>query len=187
MSKKEKLLIGEAENFYMDAPKGEFIYRDVKVTYKPFLSFKDRVEFVSSVAEGCVSDKTYYPALFDYFVRLTTISMYTNVTIPTGTKKANNLAYGSGLFEELLGHINKAELKGLVDAAKEEIAIMTKENPFEEIIEKTENLLTTFEREFENVDIEQMFKMIEIVSQIDEKKDIVRLFKNTFMNSNTQE
>ena len=187
MPKKEKLLISEAEVFYADAPKGTFTYKGVEVIYKPFLTYKERIEFVHSVADGCVTDKVYYPSMLDYFIRLTTIALYTNVTIPTGMKKGNNLAYGSGLFDELLKHINISELNGMIEAVKEEIAIRTKINPYREIIETTERLLATFEQEFANIDVEQMFKMIEIVSKIDEKKDIVRLFKSAFVDTSSQE
>jgi hypothetical protein len=48
--KKEKLLVSEAEIFYADRTKSEFIYKDVCVAYKPFLSFKERVDFVNEVA-----------------------------------------------------------------------------------------------------------------------------------------
>lgn len=180
--KKEKLLMGEAEVFYADPPKCEFTYKNVTVIYKPFLKFRERIDFVHNIAQGCVSDKVFYPSLFDYYVRLVTIKTYTNVTIPTGTKRANNLVYGSGLFEELLKYINPAELNAMIEAAREEIKIMTKTNPLEDLIAHAEIILTKMEEEFSSIDIQQMYKIMDVISASDDKKDMVRRFRNVYIN-----
>lgn len=179
--KKDKLLVSEAEVFYADAPKAEFIYKDVCVTYKPFLSFKERIDFVNEVAHGCVSDRVYYPALFDYRVRIEALKAYTNVTVPKGPKKANNLAYGSGLFEELLNYINVAELNGLMEAAKEEIKQLSRVNPLEDLVNHADLVLEKIEKEFSNIDIEQLYKIMDVISASGDKKEMVRRFKNVYI------
>ena len=179
--KKGKLLMNEAEVLYKERTIQSFDHNGVEITYKPYLEFKERGQFIDKVVNFCVSDTTFFPELFDYAVRLTVIEMYSNITVPRGIKDANNLAYGSGLYESLLGRIHPLEINGLISAANEEIHIITRPNPFKPLIDRIDTLLTQFEEELGDVELDRLFKMIEIVSEVDAKKDIVRLFKDVFI------
>lgn len=181
MSKRNRLCIKDTPKLYT-APEDvkTFEYLNYTITFKRYLGMKDKVRFLQEVKNYCMADGEYTPILFDFGVRMATLELYTNVTIPEGIKAATELALGSGLYEELMKYINKVDFDAMVAATKEEIAALTEKNPFGGIIKYIENILEKYDSEIQQVDIKQLYKMLEIVTKSDDKRNVVELFKTMY-------
>lgn len=181
MSKRNRLCIKDTPMLYT-APEDSNTFKHLGyvITFKRYLSMQDKIRFLEEVKGYCIADGEYTPILFDFGVRMATLELYTNVTIPQGIKAATELALGSGLYEELMYHINKVDFDAMVAAAKEEIAILTAKNPFDGIIKYIENILEKYDSEIQQIDMKQLYKMLEIVTKSDDKRNVVELFKTMY-------
>jgi len=181
MSKKNKLLVGELKELYKDAPQCDMEYMGYTIKYKPFLTMNEKISFIGKVMSWCVNENDeYLPLMYDFGVRCETLKAYTNVTVPTGQREAANLACGSGLYEFLMQNINYADYQSLLQATKEEIEIKTKKNPLEGIIDYLESILSKYDKEFAAVDISELFKLLQVVNQMNDKKEMVNILKGMY-------
>lgn len=180
MSKKNKVLLKEATQLFATPEKKELEFKDCTIKYKYFLSIKERNEFINEIISWCVFDGIYNPLFFDIGLRCATLQYYTNITIPKGEKEAMNLLVGSGLYEEIIKHINTADYSALVEGAKEILVRDYTRKPFDNIIEYFEDILGKYNAELESIDLDKFKEMLEIVTQANEKKEFVNLFKSMY-------
>ena len=105
----KKLKISDMEKFYTDVEPVQVDFNGVNLLISKYLTIKDKMEFVKTVFDLCVIDGVYFPELFDFAIKCATYGHYTNITVPDGLKKANNLAYSSDLNDVIVKNINKDE------------------------------------------------------------------------------
>ena len=181
MSKKNRLLVGDLKELYKDAPQYDMEYMGYTIKYKPFLTMNEKIAFIGKVMGWCINDnKEYLPLMFDFGVRCETLKYYTNITIPSGQREATNLVCGSGLYEALMQKINYADYQSLIQATKEEIEMTTAKNPLEGVIDYIESILAKYDKEFSAVDVNELFKLLQVVTQMNDKKEMVNILKGMY-------
>lgn len=187
MAKLKKILISEAKSLYEDSAVCNFNIKGVEISCKKYLSINEKLQFMKFVLSTCIINGIYYPALFDFSVRRATVELYSNVSVPSGNKKSNDLVYGSGIYESLMEFINKEEHKALVESAREEIKNLTRVDGLEQIAKSIDSFLKTAESEIGTVDIQQLNKLVSLVSSSTEKGEFIEQFRDLYVKDSNNE
>lgn len=185
MAKLKKMLLDEASVFYIDTEIKTFNCNGVDVSYREYLTLNEKVSFVKEIVDLCITKEgLFQPALFDFAQRCITIDYYSNIQAPAGAKKLNNLAYGTKVYDELINHINKEEHAALVEAAKKEIEQVTHKDSFETLVNLVADYFDGIEKSVEGVDLDNLTKLLQSVSNIEDKKSLVENMSSLYVKEN---
>lgn len=177
----KKLRISDLERYYKDTDMDCVDFNGIEIQIYKYLPIKERMEFIKTVFELCVIDGVYFPELFDFAIRCATYGHYTNITVPDGIKRANNLAYSSDLYDIIVEHINKDEYAAVVNAAKMQIKKYMNPDPMDKIADAIKDLCDSIAHDVGTVDFEQLNKLLQIVAVVDDKKETMQKFKNVYV------
>lgn len=177
----KKLKISDMEKFYTDVEPVHVDFNGVDLLISKYLTIKDKMEFVKTVFDLCVIDGVYFPELFDFAIKCATYGHYTNITVPDGLKKANNLAYSSDLYDVIVKNINKDEYEALINATKMQIKKYMNPDPMDKIADAIKDLCDSIAHDVGTVDFERLNKLLQIVAVVDDKKETMQKFKNVYI------
>jgi len=104
------------------------VFGTTELKVKRTLSMDEMTSFVNDVVAMCVDEgeAVYYPELFDFAVRLCTMTHYAGIPMPSGsdeavlrmTRKAYRILYKTNLFESVLSYINRDQYDKMVSSAE---------------------------------------------------------------------
>lgn len=103
-------------------PEGE-CFKDVVIQVRTTLPLEDAMGFVRDIAATCIDDENaeYSPELFDFAVRLYTLMYYANVDLSKDAKKAYQILYNTGIFDQVSESVQAEQLVDLIEAAEKKI------------------------------------------------------------------
>lgn len=103
-------------------PEGE-CFKDVVIQVRTTLPLEDAMGFVRDIAATCIDDENaeYSPELFDFAVRLYTLMYYANIDLSKDAKKAYQILYNTGIFDQVSESVQAEQLVDLIEAAEKKI------------------------------------------------------------------
>lgn len=103
-------------------PEGE-CFKDVVIQVRTTLPLEDAMGFVRDIVATCVDDENaaYSPELFDFAVRLYTLMYYANIDLSKDAKKAYQILYNTGIFDQVSESVQAEQLVELIESAEKKI------------------------------------------------------------------
>ena len=103
-------------------PEGE-CFKDVVIQVRTTLPLEDAMGFVHDVVATCIDDENaeYSPELFDFAVRLYTLMYYANIDLSKDAKKAYQILYNTGIFDQVSESVQAGQLVELIESAEKKI------------------------------------------------------------------
>lgn len=103
-------------------PEGE-CFKDVVIQVRTTLPLEDAMGFVRDIVATCIDDENaeYSPELFDFAVRLYTLMYYANIDLSKDAKKAYQILYNTGIFDQVSESVQAEQLVDLIEAAEKKI------------------------------------------------------------------
>ena len=124
-----------------------------EISVKKTLNVLEALQFVRSVAEACVNVDTgvYTPELFDFAVKVNTLTAYAGITGFEAKKieKVYRVIYGSDIFNRVFQEIDHTQYNVLARAAKERVEFSAKNivsansRKLGELITRMDNVMTS--------------------------------------------
>lgn len=148
---------------------------DITVEIKPFLSLEEMMRFVNEVSKRCFvgADEVYTPELKDFLVGYFLITAYTNITLPDDASSCYEFVVrGRSLINKIIGQIDEAQLKAMLDAIDEKIDTSNElkanvvTNQLSDIYGIIGNLSGQFEEIFKDITPSDMQKMTAALSNV---------------------
>lgn len=98
-------------------------FKDVVIQVRTTLPLEDAMGFVRDIAATCIDDENaeYSPELFDFAVRLYTLMYYANIDLSKDAKKAYQILYNTGIFDQVSESVQAEQLVDLIEAAEKKI------------------------------------------------------------------
>lgn len=122
---------------------------ELSVMVSPTISLRESLIFVADIVESCISDEEgYMPELFDFAMRIATLTHYANLPTPKDSAKAYRVVYETGIYDDVMDHVNADQYAALVCAAQEKIdaalqmQISAASAKVEELVSKMDEVLT---------------------------------------------
>ena len=160
---------------------------DVEVQIKRFLSLAEVQEMVNTVVEVCVDTETgeYIPEVKDFLIRLETVSLYSNVTLPNDVEKQYVLLYSTHAFDAILDNIDTTQFKIILDAIDEKIKFnlstinSTLTSKFNELSSEMKSYMENTSKLFSETnpnDISKLISNLTSINEMDEGKVVKAVF-----------
>lgn len=123
-------------------------WNGLTMTVKYSLTMGEMAAFVRTVVSGCIDSDSgeYVPEVRRFIEKACAIELYTNLRMPTNIESKYNLIYQSGVYYEVIKHIDMYQ--------------------YEEIIEAIDSRLNAI-----SLNNAGLHKIVEMMSQIGEKID----------------
>lgn len=96
----------------------------MKIQVTPILDFVSANSFVEEIVSTVIDmeEMVYQPELFDFIERVATLEYYAGFDIGSCTpENMYLLVYGTGLYEEIVNHIDHTQFYGLIGSANQKI------------------------------------------------------------------
>lgn len=160
---------------------------DVEVQIKRFLSLSEVQEMVNTVVEVCVDTETgeYIPEVKDFLIRLETVILYSNITLPNDVEKQYVLLYSTYAFNTILDNIDTTQFKIILDAIDEKIKFnlstinSTLTSKFNELSNEMKSYMENTSKLFSETnpsDISKLVSNLSSINKIDEDKVVKAVF-----------
>lgn len=160
---------------------------DVEMRIKRFLSLSEVQEMVNTVVEVCVDTETgeYIPEVKDFLIRLETVSLYSNVTLPKDVEKQYALLYDTHAFDVILDNIDTTQFKIILGAIDEKIKFnlstinSTLTSKFNELSNEMKSYMENTSKLFSETnpsDISKLVSNLSSINKIDEDKVVKAVF-----------
>lgn len=99
---------------------------DQAIEVKQYLPINEKLELISNVLNACSEEEKFYNmGKFEVYFTLEVIYHYTNINVTDKQKedvcKLYDVFVSSGLYDEIVNHIDKVEIKFLYDTALDSI------------------------------------------------------------------
>lgn len=161
-------------------------WNNIEVVITPTLSMKNMMRFVSEVIETCfIGDvEMYMPELKDFLIKLYTLELYTNFTLPRNVEKQYELIYNTDAFETVLMQVNQHQFNEIcwaIDKKLEHRAaynVADAEKRLGAIMNSIEDLGGQLSDVFEGIDGDTMAGLVNAMQ--DGKLDESKLIKEYF-------
>lgn len=182
MAKTKKISVNAWENIvkenYVDTALVD--WHGEELVIRTTLGLPEVMELVNRCADACFldADHAYMPEKLPIAIKLSVISMYTNVTLPTNPNKLYDLLYRSDLFETVLDHINVQQFDEMCAAIDERISYRINANVeeasrrFEELYAALDQLGAQMESALAGVSSDDLKSIVGVIADggIDEEK-----------------
>ena len=160
-------------------------YEDIKwcgldIRIKKTLSFEEMELFVSSVYKACFDKETdeYVPEAKDFAIQWNIVNFYTNIVLPDDTADVYSVIYNSHIIDEIMPHINGAQIDHIISAIDERIryktnvAVEAANKQISAMFSAIENLENSMGDIFKDISGEDLKNMISSITdgKIDEEK-----------------
>lgn len=149
----------------------------IEVLVKPYLTYKDNVNFISDVVSGVVFNEQEIVsyANLEFELRINTIKYFTNVRIPEDYNKQYDLAFSSDIFNMIMAYVleNSKSYWSLRAAVEKQIEfeVNKMQNQFklgtQQYIETVQaeaqaviDIVTRLMETFKGIDVDEVAKMI---------------------------
>ena len=129
---------------------------EVNISIRRTLPLKDMMQFVEDVVSSCVDaeNASFTPEAKEFAIKSGILSVYANFTMPSNVEKQYELVYNTDSVDQVLEHINTAqlsEIRAAIDARIDhevkmiETVLAAKTN---EMIARVEMMVEQFESAF---------------------------------------
>lgn len=146
----KKISITAFENIMKETytPTKTVEWNGVEVTIKNTLSFKEVLAFVDSVTKSCFTadQGAYLPEIKEFAIKCCILEMYGNFAMPSNVERKYDLVYCTDAISVVLEHINRSQLKEIVDAISDKIDNLAQAN-----IEAVHRQMNEFYASFSNL------------------------------------
>lgn len=184
--KKKTVSINKFPKVYNEETKTLSV-NNVEVQIKRFLSLAEVQEMVNTVVEVCVDTETgeYIPEVKDFLIRLETVILYSNITLPNDVGKQYVLLYSTYAFNTILDNIDTTQFKIILDAIDEKIKFnlstinSTLTSKFNELSSEMKSYMENTSKLFSETnpnDISKLISNLTSINEMDEGKVVKAVF-----------
>lgn len=155
-----------------------------EVSVKRFISFINMMSLVDGVVSGCFakSDNSYLPEVRDFFFRCSIVEFYTNIVLPDSVEEKNSIVYGTDIVDLIMQHIDKGQLRAIVDGIEKKINYFVNtnvkqiEDEVSGLIGQITPMLGQMREILSDVDGDELSKFVHVISAMsaDDKMRIVQ-------------
>lgn len=169
---------GKFDNIVTDEWEG------LSIIIKRTLSLDEMRSFVAKVVESCYDDdNTFAPERKDIAIRLSTIILYSNITLPTTLDEQYDFAYRTNIYDLIYDRIDQCQYAVIMRAIHEKIENINRVNAsgvearLAEVTSTIDNMQRQMNDIFSGIDAETINKLSNAIvqTQLDEEK-LVRAF-----------
>ena len=154
-------------------------WNGLDIAVKKVLSLDEMNDFYHYVVLICCGEDTesFKPQLREVAIRLITVALYTNITMPKDINEAYDILYAPGLFEAIIEHIDGAQYCDIIDSIDDGIEYLANSNIEgikKDLIQQVasfEDLESKLSDMFSDIDADSIKKMITTLGEgVDERK-----------------
>ena len=151
---------------------------ETEMLIKKWISLGDVILFVDEVAAACVdeSKRRYLPEVREFCIKRNIMLRYANFTLPANLDKQYDLIYQSGVVDEILKHIDTAQLTEICSAIDRRVEFMldsilsVEHYQLSSVAHQLEEITLSTNKMFENTDISALTENLSKMGNINEEK-----------------
>lgn len=168
-----------------EAMKGKFDntvtdeWEGLSLTIKRTLSLDEMLTFVEKVVESCYdNDNVFAPERKDIAIRLSTVVLYSNITLPTTLEEQYDFIYRTNIYDFICDKINQNQYVTIMRAIHEKIDDINRMNAADvearlaEVTSTIDNMQQQMNDIFAGIDADTISKLSSAIiqTQLDEEK-----------------
>ena len=159
-------------------------WEGLSLTIKRTLSLGEMLAFVEKVVESCYdNDNTFAPERKDIAIRLSTVVLYSNITLPTALEEQYDFIYRTNIYDFICDRIDQNQYCAIMRAIREKIENVNRVNAagvearLAEVTSTIDNMQQQMNDIFAGIDADTINKLSNAIvsTQLDEEK-LVRAF-----------
>ena len=146
-------------------------WNGLNVIIKNMLSLPEMLLFVDTVVKSCFDDDgNYCPEHKGFAIRSTTITMYTNITLPDDITVSYSIVYGTDLVEKVMKYVRRVQFDKIIEAIDKKIDYLTDARVWslnkqvDILIDSLESIEGKASAMFSNINNDDITKLIQTIS-----------------------
>lgn len=124
MAKAKKISVSAFENVMKQVQNiDEFEWNGLTISVTKTIGAKEAIGFAKAVVAESFHAETgeYIPYLKEYSIRRCIIEAYSNLSLPDSVERQYDILYRTDIVDEVMSHINTAQLRDIIDSANDKI------------------------------------------------------------------
>ena len=159
---------------------------DRMVRVQKLIDFSTAGAIVKNVADACFDgDGDYNPSIKDYIMRMSIVTMYSDIELPESPEERYAILYGTDLYHIVVDVIDKDQLSEIIDNINDSIRYKIEANKsaimsdVTKIYSRVEQMIYEFEQVFKGTSADDISALVRSMSdtKLDEKKLVSEILK----------
>lgn len=98
-------------------------WNGVTISVQRTLGLSEMMAFVENVVKACFdTNAVYHPEMKDFATRIAIVSLYTNLSLPSGLSRVYDIVYGSDLVDVICANINQCQFDTIMSSIGEKVS-----------------------------------------------------------------
>lgn len=125
IKKNGKISVGDLEKAvkgnYQNA--ATFEWNGITISIQRTLGISEMMAFMENVVKACFdTNAVYHPEMKDFATRIAIVSLYTNLSLPSGLSRIYDIVYGSDIVDAIYDHVNQRQLDTILSSIDEKVS-----------------------------------------------------------------